>query len=81
MNFVICLLKKQTISVANNSNQELEVIFDAKNLSFVPTKGSVLNLMKHYQQPKKSTFQNFKQFLTFKTRCLSGFITSILNTN
>jgi hypothetical protein len=75
------LLKKQTISVANNSNQELEVIFDAKNLSFVPTKGSVLNLMKHYQQPKKSTFQNFKQFLTFKTRCLSGFITSILNTN
>jgi hypothetical protein len=75
------LLKNQTNLVTNGSNQDLQLVFDSKNLHFVTTKGSIANLTEYYQQPKKSGFQNFKQFLTFKTRCLSGFLTSILNTN
>ena len=75
------ITKTRTISTENNSKSNLQQIFNHQSIQFIPTKGSFSNLTEYDKQPKESSFQKVNQFLNFKTRCLSGFIKSILNTN
>ena len=62
-------------------NSSTTLFFDTKAIYMVPPSDSIGELEQLLQQSKKSPLQNFKQFLNFKTRCLNGFLKTILSTN
>ena len=70
-----------TEKYSNTTESNFSTLFNSQTIRLIPTKNSIVNLEKFAQQPQKSSFQNFKQFINFKTRCLIGFINTVLNTN
>lgn len=68
-------------SETTNINSSTTLFFDTKAIYMVPPSDSIGELEQLLQQSKRSPLQNFKQFLNFKTRCLNGFLKTILSTN